>query len=127
MPDALPAASLHGRRILVVEDEYMLADDLRQSLEDLGVEVVGPVATVAQALKLLQSGHTPDGAVLDVNLQGDAIFPVLDLLRERGVRFVLTTGYDGWALPKAYADAPRCEKPLDMRHLARVLHQHLLS
>ncbi|WP_298260372.1 response regulator [Bradyrhizobium sp.] len=126
MSGAIPAASLHGRRILVVEDEYLLADDLRQTLEKLGVEVVGPVANVAQALKLLQSGDALDGAMLDVNLQGDSVFPVLDLLRERGVPFVLTTGYDGWALPGPYADAPRCTKPLDMRRLSKLLHEHLL-
>ena len=127
MSGVLPAASLHGRRILVVEDEYLLAGDLRQTLESLGIEVVGPVATVAQALELLESEEAPDGAMLDVNLQGDAVFPVLDLLRERAVPFVLTTGYDGWALPAAYADAPRCVKPLDMRRLSRLLHEHLLS
>ncbi|MDE2061898.1 MAG: response regulator [Bradyrhizobium sp.] len=126
MPAALPAADLRGRRILVVEDEYMLAEDLRQVLENLAVEVVGPFATLAQALTLLRSGDTPDGAVLDVNLQGDTIFPVLDVLRERGVPFVLTTGYDGWALPEAYTNAPRCAKPLDMRRLSRMLHEHLL-
>ncbi len=126
MPGALPAASLRGRRILVVEDEYMLAEDLRQVLEKLAAEVVGPLATVAQALALLHAGDTPDGALLDVNLQGDTIFPVLDVLRERCVPFVLTTGYDGWALPEAYANAPRCAKPLDMRRLSRMLHEHLL-
>jgi DNA-binding LytR/AlgR family response regulator len=126
MPGVLPAASLRGRRILVVEDEYMLAEDLRQVLVKLAVEVVGPFATVLEALTLLQSGDTPDGAVLDVNLQNDTIFPVVDLLRERGVPFVLTTGYDGWALPEAYANAPRCAKPLDMRRLSRMLHEHLL-
>lgn len=125
MGSRLPAARLHGLRILVVEDEYLLAEDLRQSLERLGAEVLGPVATVEQALKLLQSDDTPDGAVLDVNLQGDYVFPVLDLLRNKRVPFVLTTGYDGRALPTAYADAPRCEKPLDMRRLASALHEQL--
>jgi DNA-binding response OmpR family regulator len=118
--------SLRGRRVLVVEDEYMLAEDLRQGLEKLGAEVLGPVPTVAQALTLLQSEDYPDAAVLDVNLQGDYIFPVLDLLRNKRVPFVLTTGYDGWALPAAYADAPRCVKPLDMRRLANALHEQLL-
>jgi CheY-like chemotaxis protein len=116
----LPAAGLHGLRILVVEDEYLLAEDLRQGLEKLGAEVLGPAASVEQALKLLQSDNLPDGAVLDVNLQGDYVFPVLDVLRSKRVPFVLATGYDGWALPAAYADAPRCAKPLDMRCLATV-------
>ncbi len=126
MPGALSDASLQRRRVLVVEDEYLLADDLRQTLEGLGIEVVGPVASVAQALDLLQSADALDGAVLDVNLQGDSVFPVLDLLRERGVPFLLTTGYDEWAMPAAYADAPRCVKPLDMRRLSRLLDEHLL-
>ena len=125
MGSRLPAASLYGLRILVVEDEYMLAEDLRQSLERLGAEVLGPAATVEQALKLLQSEDSPDGAVLDVNLQGDYVFPVLDVLRKQRVPFVLATGYDGWVLPPAYADAPRCEKPLDMRRLASALHAQL--
>jgi CheY-like chemotaxis protein len=125
MRKPLAGANLRGLRLLVVEDEYLLAEDLRQSLERLGVEVLGPVPTVAQALQLLRSEEPLDGAILDVNLQGDYIFPVLDLLRERRVPFVLATGYDAWALPAAYADAPRCDKPLDMRRLAIVLHEQL--
>jgi CheY-like chemotaxis protein len=124
MHEPLPA-SLHGLRILVVEDEYMLAEDLRQGLENLGAEVLGPAASVEQALALLQSENSLDAAVLDVNLQGDYVFPVLEVLRTRRVPFVLATGYDGWALPAAYADAPRCAKPLDMRRLARTLHEQL--
>lgn len=120
-----PATSLRGRRILVVEDEYMLAEDLRQNLEELGAQVLGPVATVAQALTLLQSEDSLDAAVLDVNLQGDFVFPVLELLRNKRVPFVLATGYDRWALPAAYADVPRCEKPLDMRRLAKALDEQL--
>ena len=127
MHGASPTARLRGLRILVVEDEYMLAEDLRRALVRLDVEVVGPVATVAQALELVESGEAPDGAMLDVNLQGEAVFPVVDLLRERGVPFVLTTGYDRWNLPAAYADAPRCVKPLDMTRISRLLCEHLLS
>jgi DNA-binding response OmpR family regulator len=108
-----------------VEDEYMLAEDLRQNLEELGAQVLGPVATVAQALTLLQSEDSLDAAVLDVNLQGDFVFPVLELLRNKRVPFVLATGYDRWALPAAYADVPRCEKPLDMRRLAKALDEQL--
>ena len=90
--------------------------------ERLGWVAPGAVPVIAQALNLLQSVEAPDGAVLDVNLQGDYVFPVLDVLRDKRVPFVLATGYDGAALPTAYADAPRCEKPLDMRRLAGTLH-----
>src|SRR3712207_5930164 len=121
MPDPLSASVLSGRRILVVEDEYMMADDLRRDLEKVGVEVVGPVPSVADALKLLAQAGTLDGAILDVNLRGEKAFPVADALREQNMPFVLATGYEQWALPDAYKDAPRCDKPVDLRQLARAL------
>ncbi|RDI53594.1 response regulator [Microvirga subterranea] len=119
MPDLLSA--LRGRRILVVEDEYMMADDLQYDLEKAGAKVVGPVPSVADALRLLATEDAIDGAILDVNLRGEKAYPVADVLRDRGIPFVLATGYEQWALPGAYKDVPRCEKPVDLRHLARTL------
>ena len=121
MPDPLSASALRGRRILVVEDEYMMADDLRRDLEKVGAEVVGPVPSVADALKILAQADTLDGAILDVNLRGEKAYPVADALRERSVPFVLASGYEQWALPESYKDVPRCDKPVDLRHLARAL------
>ena len=121
MPDALLASALRGRRILVVEDEYMMADDLQYDLEQAGAQVIGPVPSVADALRLLATQEAIDGAILDVNLRGEKAYPVADVLRERGIPFVLATGYEQWALPEAYKDVPRCEKPVDLRHLARTL------
>src|SRR3712207_5295705 len=121
MPDLRPGLSLRGCRILVVEDEYMMAEDLRRDLEKVGAEVVGPVPSVADALRLLATEEELDGAVLDVNLRGEKAYPVADALRECGVPFVLATGYEQWALPEAYKDVPRCDKPIDLRHLARAL------
>ena len=121
MPDALLASALRGRRILVVEDEYMMADDLQYDLEQAGAQVIGPVPSVADALRLLATQEAIDGAILDVNLRGEKAYPVADVLRERGIPFVLATGYEQWALPEAYKDVPRCEKPVDLRHLARML------
>lgn len=121
MPDALLASALRGRRILVVEDEYMMADDLQYDLEEVGAQVIGPVPSVADALRLLAAEEAIDGAILDVNLRGEKAYPVADVLRERGIPFVLATGYEQWALPEAYKDLPRCEKPVDLRHLARTL------
>jgi len=102
MPDPLSAAALRGRRILVVEDEYMMAEDLRHDLEKAGAKVVGPVPSVAGALRLLAEEGVIDGAILDVNLRGEKAYPVADVLRERGIPFVLATGYEQWALPQAY-------------------------
>ncbi|WP_114946398.1 response regulator [Microvirga calopogonii] len=124
MPDPLFVSVLRGRRILVVEDEYLMAEDLQFDLERAGAQVIGPVASVADALKMIAAEGNLDGAILDVNLRGEKAFPVADALRERGVPFVLATGYELWALPEAYKDVPRCDKPVDLRYLARGLFGH---
>src|SRR3712207_4098954 len=108
MPDPSSASVLRGRRILVVEDEYMMAEDLRRDLEKVGAQVVGPVPSVADALKILAQADSLDGGILDVNLRGEKADPVADALRERSVPFVLATGYEQWALPESYKDVPRC-------------------
>lgn len=118
---SLTAASLAGRRILLVEDEYMIAVDLADALARLGAEVVGPVPTLERALALATSPAPLDGAVLDVSLHGELVFPVADALLARGVPFVLATGYDEWVVPEAYRDVPRHEKPIDPELLARDL------
>jgi CheY-like chemotaxis protein len=119
--------ALQGRRLLVVEDEYIVATDLAQRLEDAGAEVVGPVASVPDALDLVEAqGTRLDGAVLDVNLGGEQVYPVADALIDRGVPFVLATGYDASAISPAYANAPRCEKPIDPRSLVRALAKCVL-
>ena len=116
------APSLSGRRILIVEDEYFIAMDLALSLGDLGAEVVGPAASVAEALALVESvGDELDGAVLDVNLRDERVYPVAEALALRGVRFVFASGYDAVLMPAAYADVPRCVKPVDKSMLARLL------
>jgi DNA-binding NtrC family response regulator len=113
---------LAGKRLLVVEDEYMIADDLACALEDAGAEVVGPAGTVEDALELVQLNRGRlDGAVLDVNLRDERVYPVADVLASRGVPFVLATGYDVASIPVAYARMPRCEKPVDKRKLMRLL------
>ena len=84
------SARLNDVRVLVVEDEFLLADDLTRSLHAEGAVVVGPVPTVEQALNLLQGGGV-DAAVLDVNLRDSVIYPVLRALEEREIPFLLTT------------------------------------
>jgi len=112
--------TLAGRRVLVVEDEYFIADDLARALEKLGAEVVGPVPSKDKALTLLGTGPL-DAAVLDINLKGEAVFPVADALREQGVPFVFATGYDEASVPPGYQDVPRWEKPFKPDDLAKVL------
>jgi CheY-like chemotaxis protein len=113
---------LRGRRLLVVEDEYIVADDFALRLQDVGAIVLGPVPSVREALELVMSeGDRLDAALLDVNLGGEFVYPVAEELSSRGIPFVFTTGYDASAIIPAYANAPRCEKPIDPTLLARVL------
>lgn len=118
--------SLRHCRILVVEDEYMLADELRMELSDADAIVLGPVATIEEAIDLIASEAKIDGSILDVNLGGELVFPVADRLAELGVPFLFTTGYDGSIIPARFADIDRCEKPINMRRITqaigRVIH-----
>ena len=126
MADAV-ASTLHGGRILVVEDEYMIAADLAQTLEKLGAVVVGPAPTVGRALRLVEAEGQLDGAVLDINLGSEKAYPVADALIARGVPFVFATGYDDWAVPAAYASVPRFEKPVDTAMLTRILSGYAID
>lgn len=113
--------SLRGCSILVVEDEYMLADELEMELDDAGAVVIGPVGTVKDALALIKSEQRLDGAVLDVSLRGDLVFPAADLLVEREVPFVFTTGYDASTIPGRFQQIVRCEKPVNIKKIALAL------
>ena len=113
--------ALAGRRLLLVEDEYLIAADLVRELLAGGAEVVGPVGSVDDALNLLDEAGRLDGAVLDLNLQGEMAFPVAGALMNAKVPFVFTTGYDQAAIPACYAHVTRCEKPVDAAKVAAAL------
>ena len=114
--------ALRGRRLLVVEDDYMIAADLSRTLEGRGAEVVGPAGSVERALRLVEAeGDRLDGAVLDINLRDERVYPVADALAARGVPFIFLTGNDAWVVPDAYTGVPRCEKPVNTAQLARTL------
>lgn len=116
---------LRGRRILVAEDEYHIAEEIAQTLTDAGAKVLGPVSTVTQAQALAAGEGRIDGALLDVNLSGRMVWPALDALLRRNIPAVLTTGYDGNSIPAGYANLPRCEKPVTMHELTDALLQAL--
>lgn len=106
--------SLSKRRILVVEDEYFLADELHRELEAAGAVVIGPAPTVESALALVENEGPIDAALLDVNLNEEMVFPVADALVVRSVPFVFTSGYDDDVLAEHYSLMPRCQKPADI-------------
>ncbi|MCE7029654.1 response regulator [Jiella avicenniae] len=112
MMDAMEQ-ELQGLTVLVVEDEYYLADDICRAFRRLGASIMGPAPTVAEATERLKLHETPNFAVLDISLNGESVYPLADELNRRGVPFVFTTGYDPTAMPDDYRKMPRWEKPFD--------------
>lgn len=108
------------RRVLVVEDEALVAMLVEDALTDAGYGVIGPAATVAEALALL-GRERPDAVVLDLNLAGESSSPVADLLAQRGIPYVIATGYGASALPPGHERAAVLAKPYDPTQLAAVL------
>jgi DNA-binding response OmpR family regulator len=104
--------NLRGARILIVEDEYYIADDMAAALRLEGAEVLGPVGSVDEAFEMV-SRASPDCAILDMNLHGDMAYPLADRLAKAGVPFVIATGYNSASLPDRFSDVPRVEKPAD--------------
>lgn len=104
-------------RVLVLEDEYMIAKGLSLILEAHGVAVVGPFASVAEAREAA-AGAPIDGAFLDVDLGGVPSFEVADALRARGVPVCFLTGYAARKVPPRLADQRRLTKPFSAREIA---------
>lgn len=108
-PSAIPA--LAGRRLLVVEDEFFVAEHIAMLLEDFGCDVLGPVGTIEQALDMVAGGGL-DGALLDANLDGNSSAPIAAALQTASIPFVVVTGYGALKLDDDILDsAPRLIKP----------------
>lgn len=112
---------LKAKTLLVVEDDYLVAQEMAQLLRASGAEVAGPVPSVDKALALIEATPQLDGAVLDVNLDGELVYAVADALLSRGVPFLFVTGYDRATIPARYARVGCCEKPVEIPALARAL------
>ncbi|MFN3932749.1 MAG: response regulator [Brevundimonas sp.] len=116
-----PAGALKGLRLLIVEDEYFIAVDTAEKLAAEGAIVVGPVATVGEALQILAEHIKLDGAVLDLNLGEEKALPVADALTARGIPFIFATSYAKGDTPARFADIPCFSKPIDVGKVARAL------
>lgn len=120
-------ASRNGnKRILVVDDEWLIAALLEDMVHELGHDVVGPAPNVVQALQLI-ADDAPDAAVLDVSLDGARSYPIADALAERGIPFVFLTGFATSDLPTAYGNRPILSKPIGLDMLRVSLSELLAS
>lgn len=114
-----PDALLPPLRILVVEDEGLIALNLELILQRFGCDIIGPISEVDNIIEVARRHH-PDGAFLDVNLRGRKVFDVLPEIVSLGVPCVLSSGYDDPMLfPAAFRDMPRIAKPFDEMALRR--------
>ena len=118
---------LSGRRVLVIEDEMMVAMLLEDMLADLGCTVLGPAARVDQALTIIAAAGSLDAAVLDLNLNGQKSYPVADALVARGVPFLFATGYRRESVMNGYRSFPQLEKPFKLSELGDALAKLLTA
>ena len=107
-------------RVLVVEDEPMIAMMFDEMIQDFGSEAIGPVSQMKEALRLASTAEL-DAAVLDINLGGAVVYPVADALEERGVPLIFATGYRPDALPARFAQRTALPKPFTYATLAAAL------
>ena len=113
--------TVSGRHILLVEDDFFIAEDLAAALKAAGAHVVGPAASIARAQDLIARTEHLDGAIIDIHLNGELSYPLADVLVARGVSVVFATGYDRGSIPENYAHIALCEKPVDPAQCARAM------
>ena len=111
---------LTGYRILVVEDDYLVASDLCEALRSRGATVLGPTPDMRKGRKLLQQ-ERPDCALLDINLNGELVFEFADELKAQSVRTIFTTGYDTAFLPPRLNRTPCVQKPVNFNALVSLI------
>lgn len=104
---------LRGCRVLVIEDEYFLADDLEKILRDNGAEVIGPIGEYLEAMSLIDRDGF-DVAVMDINLRHESAYPLADELERQGIPFIFATGYSSAVIPERYRHILRWEKPYEL-------------
>jgi CheY-like chemotaxis protein len=115
--------ALTGCRILVVEDELIVALDICEHLKDLGCEIIGPAGSVKKALALMET-QTPDLALLDQNLAGETVLPVAETLKRRNIPFAIASGYNsGEADEAVLQEVPRIAKPASNEDIAKALSE----
>jgi two-component sensor histidine kinase len=116
LPDGATSRSLPGQRIMIVEDEALVAMILEDQLEELGISIVATCASVSEAMNAIEKS-APEAAILDVNLGGQLVYPVADCLIDRGIPFVFITGYGRESVDQRYSFVKILEKPVERQAL----------
>jgi DNA-binding response OmpR family regulator len=116
----------HPCRVLVVEDEALIAMLVEDMIHDSGGEMVGSASMLTDAVDLARKTQA-DVALLDLNLKGKLAYPVADVLRERGMPIVFTSGYGSGALIQRFRDCPILDKPFDQHSLEQAIDTALRS
>jgi two-component sensor histidine kinase len=120
------AITVTGNRVMIVEDEALVAMALRESLDELGFSVIGPFNRISEAMIALRNNRI-DAAVLDVNLGGELIYPLADVLVADHVPFVFITGYGAEEIEPRYAHVPILQKPIEAGALKSVFVRPAIS
>jgi DNA-binding response OmpR family regulator len=115
---------LAGLRLLVVEDDYLVAADMCSSLRRRGADIMGPVANVRRGRELVRQ-QRPDVVLLDVNLNGHLAFDLAHELESEGIRTIFTTGYDVAFLPDSLRGSPCLQKPVNLRALVQLIRANV--
>lgn len=110
------ASMLEGRQVLIVEDRYLIASEMADAVRSMGGEVLGPARNLEAAEAIVRE-RLPDLALLDVNLDGEVVFPLAEELARRKAPFIFLTGYDDEVLPERWRERPRLLKPVNPRAL----------
>ena len=105
----------------MAEEEYFIADNVARVLEKSGADVLGPVSTLGGALTLLDVLDRVDGAVLDIHLRDEAVYPLINVLNARGIPYVFATAHGEADIPAQYKDVPRWTTPYNLDDLVREL------
>lgn len=115
---------LKGARVLIVEDEFLIADDLARELRRAGAEPVGPVGTVDQAGELVRARQV-DAAIVDVNLRGEMASELIHRLAATELPCLIVSGYGQDVLPECVSGVPRLEKPVSPAFVVQALAKQL--
>lgn len=116
----MSTSDLQGVRVLLVEDQMIVAMQIEDMLHAAGCEVVGPVGTLQAAITLAHA-EALDAAVLDIDLDGEKVYPAAEELQARGIPFILATGYGESTLPEKWRNRPRLSKPYRREQLEQLL------